>query len=271
MHPSVREAWHRYSEPFEGRVLSMYLDMHEPDRLVTCGVGNLIDPVSEALKVPWYRDSDNERASEAEVRAAWAALKSRPDLARRHVRHARALTGLHLLDADVDALVARRLAENEAYIAGLYPEFPSIPADAQLGILSMAWAAGAGFFAKFPNFTRAVRAHDWLGAQVECTLRESNNPGVVPRNKANRVCFGNAALVDQYGLDVSVLHWPKQLTTGEAERLALPPTNPTNPGITASDRALADARLVEHGRDLADSNFRDHDDGESEPPPPGSV
>jgi len=90
----------------------MYLDIKG---LITCGVGNLIDPVSEALKLPWKKQTTGGLATEAEVRAAWTALKHRPDLAKRNVTHALVLTGLVLADADVDALVRGVNAVREVF------------------------------------------------------------------------------------------------------------------------------------------------------------
>ena len=221
MHQSVRDKWHEFSEPFEGRVLSMYLDIKG---LVTCGVGNLIDPVSEAIKLPW-KHRDGRPATSTEISAAWHALKARPDLARRSTRYAAELTGLVLSDADVDALVARRLADNEAYLtAHHFPYFPDFPADAQLGILSMAWAVGSNFPAKFPTFRAAVLSGDWLAARDNCTIREEGNPGVVPRNKANRVCFANAEIVTRCGLQREILRWPdprEPVTPREEDAAAL--------------------------------------------------
>jgi hypothetical protein len=210
MHDSVRKAWRAFTEPFEGFVSSMYLDVRA---LVTTGCGNLIDPVSEALKLPFLRDSDNQLATQAEISAAWHALKARPDLAKRHVRHARALTGLHLADADIDALVDRKLLENDRYIAGWFPDWENVPADAQLAVHSMAWAAGPGFNRKFPAFTKAALAGDWMGARAECELRPVSpegipNPGVIPRNRANQLCFANAAVVVACGIQRQILHWP---------------------------------------------------------------
>jgi GH24 family phage-related lysozyme (muramidase) len=248
MYESVRDAWHSFSEPFEGRVPSMYLDILG---LVTCGVGNLIDPVSEALKVPFYRDDDGGRATPDQVRAAWFALKERQDLKRRGVSYARALTRLHMRDEDIDALVASRLASNEAFICKWLPAFPTIPADAQLGILSMAWAVGAGFNRKFPTFTKAALAGDWFAAQAACTIREDGNPGVVPRNKANRICFGNAHLVATYGLDRAALHWPAAVNYDVAVALRDEANAHT---ITAADRVRAEAAFVEMTRDLADED-----------------
>lgn len=258
MYDSVRAAWHSFSEPFEGRVPSMYLDILG---LVTCGVGNLIDPVSEALKVPFYRDDDGGRATPDQVRSAWHALKERQDLKRRGVSYARALTRLHMREDDIDALVASRLASNEAFICKWLPSFPTIPADAQLAILSMAWAVGAGFNRKFPTFTKAALAGDWFAAQASCTIREEGNPGVIPRNRANRVCFGNAHLVATHGLDRSELHWPAAVDAVKAEALR---DDTKASFITEQDRARAEAAFVELTRDVVGP--RDHD-GDSDAPP----
>lgn len=247
MYQSVRDSWHAYSTPLEGRVLHMYLDILG---LVTCGVGNLIDPVSEALKLPWKKLIGGEFASPDEIRSAWQALKSRQDLAHRSAGNALAVTGLVLTDADVDALVASRLASNEAFLTKELPAFESFPADAQLGILSMAWAVGAGFTAKFPTFTRAVLAQDWFAAQASCKIREEGNPGVVPRNAANRVCFGNAAIVAGAGMDRSRLWWP---APARPESSAEPKL-----GVGSPDAAFAarEQQAVMESFD-AKSNFRD--------------
>lgn len=240
MRQSVIDKWHEYSTPLEGRVPSMYLDILG---LVTCGVGNLIDPMSAALELPWKRDSDGQRAAPDEVRAAWTLLKSRPDYARRSTAAARALTKLHLDDADIDALVSRKLSDNQAYIRQHhFPMFEDFPADAQLGILSMAWAVGPGFPTKFPSFTRSVLAGDWLGARDNCTIREAGNPGVVPRNRANRVCFTNAEIVARCGMDRSELHWP---TIAQADNPAT--ERPANLGdlvVTGLEDARLHAELV---------------------------
>jgi hypothetical protein len=71
--------------------------------------------------------------------------------------------------------------------------FDEWPADVQLGIHSMAWAMGAGFMRKFPKFTDACKACDWKRAAVECRMNTVNNPGLVPRNVANKKLFLTAA------------------------------------------------------------------------------
>lgn len=130
----------------------------------------------------------------------------------------------------MDELVARKRGEFYAYLKQHhFPTLEEYPADAQLGILSMAWACGPGFPRTFKNFTRSVLNGDWAGAAASCKIREAGNPGVVPRNKANRTCFGNAAIVIQGNLDRERLHWPGVLSPGNVEPTPTPATMPTVP------------------------------------------
>ncbi len=205
IHKSVLEAFHSYSEPLEGRVHSMYCDILG---LVTCGVGNLIDPIWHAEQLPWTLE-DGSPADKAQVRADWHKLKDGAVYySKRHWRFARDATKVRLTDAAIDALVEMRLQSNAKIICKRFPNFPEFPADAQLAILSIAWAVGAGFYHKFPTLARAIDIPYWLGAEASCTIREKGNPGVIPRNKANRLLFRNAEIVRNSRGDVSVLHWP---------------------------------------------------------------
>lgn len=206
---SVLDAYHQFSEPLEGRVHSMYLDILG---LVTTGVGNLIDTPEQACQLPWRHEKTGRLAERHEIAQAWRELKSRKDLAKMHWKYAAALNDLRLSDDDIDAVVRDKLQSNARYLQHKYfARFADFPADAQLGILSMAWAVGPGFPLKFPNFANRVLANDWEGAVATCKIREDGNPGIVPRNKANRLCFGNAAVVAKHGLDPEMLSWPALL------------------------------------------------------------
>jgi GH24 family phage-related lysozyme (muramidase) len=206
---SVLERWHQYSEPLEGRVHSMYLDILG---LVTTGVGNLIDTPAQAALLPWHHEKTGAPATRAEIHMAWAALKKRKDLASRHWKYAAELNDLRLTDAAIDALVSSKVQSNAAYLAKTYfLDFANWPADAQLAALSMAWAVGPGFPAKFPNWTKFAKVQDWVSAKACCKIREAGNPGVVPRNRAQELCHDNAATVRENGFDPSELHWPALL------------------------------------------------------------
>lgn len=210
MHVS-REQYHAFSTPLEGRVLSPYVDVKG---LVTVGVGNLIDPISLAERLPWTL-TDGSKADLAQVRADWHLLKDAAGhYSKLHWKYAAAATKIRLTDEAVDALVDRQLDANEAIIKKRFPAWDTFPADAQLAIMSIAWAVGAGFYQKFGNLARCIDAQDWEGCVASCKIREEGNPGVVPRNAKNRFCFHNAALVKTYGVDPSVLYWPGVMSGG---------------------------------------------------------
>lgn len=213
MRQSVLDAWHAYSEPLEGRVHHMYLDILG---LVTAGVGNLADPIGLALMMPWMLDG--KPASADHVRRDWNALKAQQQLKKLHYKYAAKVTRVRLTDEGIDEMVAKKLAQNELYLRQTYfPDWDKWPADAQLGVCSMAWACGPGFPTKFTNFTRYAKEQKWLEAMASCKIREEGNPGIVPRNKANRLCFANAETVRRNGLDPEVLYWPGEAPTKELE------------------------------------------------------
>lgn len=234
LHPSVLAAWHKFSEPLEGRVNSPYVDVKG---LVTVGVGNLIDPIDQAVAVKGWV-IDGRAATPREVREDWTRLKNEDErrvregerpLRKMHWKYAAPYTRIRLPAPAIDALVESKLLSFVTYLCKIFPSFPSFPADAQLAVCSMAWAVGPGFDVdafdnnngKWPGFSKLVRTQDWAGcvAGVDANLdgyadvfaakiRETNNPGVVPRNHNNVLCFRNAAAVKAVGADVTELHWP---------------------------------------------------------------
>jgi GH24 family phage-related lysozyme (muramidase) len=204
---SVRDAFPAFATRFEGRVPWMYLDING---LVTVGVGNLIDPESLALGLPFAHKQDGTPATVEEIRTERRRVKTDSSLATRGHRAAEAVTEFALSEAAIDDLVRTKLEANTAVLMGTFPEWNDWPADARLGVLSMAWGLGAGFPARFPRFTSAARAHDWKTAAVECHIDATGNPGVVPRNEANRQLFVNASAVEAKGLDRETLYYPAE-------------------------------------------------------------
>lgn len=196
MHESVVQRFPSFSEQFEGRVNHMYADVKG---LVTIGIGNLIDPVKKAIEEhrrfgPFVHHDDGRPATELEVEAEWHKVKTTPGLAQQGWRAAAQVAHLELTNASVDQMVSQKQSE---FTHGLRQtkEFADIdqwPADAQLAILSMAWAMGWAFGPSWPNFRSACSAHDWKSAAANCRMRDSENPGLRPRNIANRVLFLDA-------------------------------------------------------------------------------
>jgi hypothetical protein len=177
-------------------------------QLVTTGIGNLVDPLPLALRVPW-KHPDGTLASADEVAAEWQAVKNNTALAQQGARAAERVTTLRITDADIDALCAQQLAANASTMKlhGAFAGFDLWPADAQMGGSSMAWAMGPGFGASWPHFSAAVAAGDWAGAAINCWMADRGGD-LTNRNDATANCFLVADYVVRYGLDPTVLHGP---------------------------------------------------------------
>jgi GH24 family phage-related lysozyme (muramidase) len=212
MRSSVAAALQPFLARFEGNALDfMYADTRN---LVTTGTGNLIDSgprdsdvinpayARPALALPWRHRGNGARASQPEIMDAWAKVKTRPDMGKRGGGTYAGYTDLYLDSDALDALFYQHAASDETYLHGRFPQFENWPADAQLGLLSMAWAMGPAF--SFPNFQRAANAGDFSTA-----ARESHSFNTAPaRNEANAQLFENAADVLRVGADPAVLYYP---------------------------------------------------------------
>src|SRR5262249_52471008 len=152
--PSVLAAFRAYSERLEGRTRHPYIDVKG---LVTVSIGCLIDPEALAIGLPWM--IGERAATPDEAREQWRLLKARQDVRQWRASKQAELTSIRLSDQGVDQLMQKRLAANWAYLERhLMPGIASFPADAQLGILSAAWALGAGFQLTKPPRTAFVAA-----------------------------------------------------------------------------------------------------------------
>lgn len=251
MHQAVSDRFVDFTAPLEGVVTSLYVDIHgakvPPVPCVTTAIGCLVDPVASALALPWVMP-DGSLASRDEIARQWQLVKDdAPSLSKLHWKYAAALTTIRLTDQGVLDVVRQRLLANEKVLRGYFPNWDLFPADAQLACCSMAWAVGAGFPKIFGNFRAAANAQNWASAIAACAIRTDGNPGVVPRNAANRLCLANAAASVAQGLPVETLFWPG-----------------TPPNASQRDQALrleAELALANHaadysrsGRDVADQD-----------------
>lgn len=233
MHDSVRDYWHEFNRPLEGRVYWMYLDVKG---YVSTAVGILIDATAAPLSPPsqdererslalvrpiaWQVDGVLEGdqvvggtlASEDQIDAEWDYVKSRMDLAPQGGGTFAGVTSLRIDGAELDRLVGEKLDQMETYLRNRshngvqdFPGYDSWPADAQLGLLSMSWGMGPAF--NFPKFQGHVQAGDWLGAADECRFNPEIGT-IVKRNDWNQQLFRNAAGVVASGADPSQLVFP---------------------------------------------------------------
>lgn len=192
MKDSVKKIFPEFSKKFEGYVNWMYLDVKG---LVTIAIGVLIDPISLAERLPFVK-KDGSLASKEEIRFEWTQIKSRKELAKEGHRSAKKYCSLRLTDEYISKLVISRLEMNENYlIKKHFPDFNSWPADAQLAVLSMAWALGADFPSSYKKLKEACLVKNWKLAALNCHISEVNNAGIKPRNEANVRLFNSAAEV----------------------------------------------------------------------------
>lgn len=199
-----------FSESFEGAVAWFYLDIYG---WVTIAIGNLMDrtdvrleaaPVA-ALALPMVDKTTGVPASRAEIDAEWRFVKNHKTAAKQGHRVLEAVTRLRLTKEGVDQVLANKRDEMAAYLeAHHFADFEEWNCDAQLATLSMAWACGANWPARFPRCKAALLQRDFAAAAAECRIdtdgpdripnTADDNRGVIPRNVANRQLFLNAAL-----------------------------------------------------------------------------
>lgn len=197
MKDTVRPRVVPFMAQFEGVIPWMYLDVRG---LVTTAIGDLIDSIGAALSCPW-KNSDGTPASSQDIAAEWQLVKGHVGMALWGGGSFKTVTKLRLTPDGIVAVVAKRLDSMDRILNSRYANWEQLPDDAQLAVLSMAWAAGPAF--KAPKFDAALASGNWAtyatdvhgdkvlvgGCAYECHLDDSQNPGLRPRNAANKALF----------------------------------------------------------------------------------
>lgn len=205
MRPAVSAIFPAFTARFEGTVQTMYVDKKN---LVTVGRGNLIDPYGYLVtRLPWERIADGLPANSAEVQADWTRVKE-GGFADSGWLAARVGAIVQLSISAVDGLTIEKLASNEADLAAAWWSWwAALPACAQLATHSIAWACGeegrTGVERGFPRYIAALQIGDWATASCESHMDETGNPGLAPRNAANRALLLACATTDP-----DVVAWP---------------------------------------------------------------
>ncbi len=252
MKRSVREAFIPWTTQYEGRVPWMYCDVKG---LVSTGIGNLIDTIAEAARLPWLKP-DGTRASYQEIADEWSLIKNFPNAARLGHKAVEHVAKLRMTNEQIDKLVMSKVLEMEDYLIherhdGGFPAFDQWPADAQLATLSMAWACGPAF--RFPKLAAALRDWDFETAALECKMVEKDNPGVAPRHKADKELYLNAARVMALKLDPEVIYWPRDLVKESNIAHAATEVPPKTPEEQGQPIVHASPLYDEHGNLLPDA------------------
>ncbi len=209
MRASVRNYFIEFSKPFEGAVYHMYQDSKG---LVSCGIGNLIEPMQLGAGYPWRRE-DGSLATKLEYEYEWNIINSKPELAQQGWTGATRFCRLHLTPEDVATLCYAKMDSNEARIRKHVPNFDEHCADVQLMLHSWAWAVGPD--ASYPRMLKLITAKGYNAATSECDI----NPKVgtiILRNAANRQLLINGTAVrDSQGLlDPDQLLYPNAGRSG---------------------------------------------------------
>lgn len=219
MHQSVINALPNFLKQYEGKVNFMYLDVKG---LVTIGIGHLIDPVDQALKLEFGTKGGGGAVGSGDVTAEWQTVKGRQDLVGKGSAAFNAITRLELTDNGIASMVNYDAKSIENYIktnasaSRFYSNWDNWPADAQLGFLGVAWGGIPLPQFGWHKFPEACKAEDWDTAAVECKI---NSPIAAGRNEAHKLMFMNAAAVKSNGDAISQLCWPnRQGRTVSAEQ-----------------------------------------------------
>ncbi|MBN3496386.1 peptidoglycan-binding domain-containing protein [Arthrobacter pascens] len=208
MWDQVSENFYSFTEPLEGQVLWMYQDILGK---VTIGLGHLIDSEDAAISLsdegaPFYLRNDNNQASTDQIATEWRAVKSDSEHTGRAWEYEPS-TNLRINREGCAELTKNRLLSFESKLKET-AEFGTLdewPADAQLGLLSMAWAMGPAFGqgGKWPSFRQACSTMNWLDAAAKCDM---SNAWLIKRNAVNRGLFRNASYSVSQRADPSVLY-----------------------------------------------------------------
>ena len=246
MWPSVQAAWVPINSKWEGVTYWLYADSLG---WITTGMGNKVDPLSDALAVQGWT-INGAPAGASDITAAWNTVNAtvtapkgqvQPGLPAKGGFAYQSLTSLRLTPAAVSTLVSKTLASFETYLKPHFPGWAKMPADAQFCILSMAWAMGPGFASQFTQFDAAINRGDYLGA-VPLAVFKGN--GVQTRIAANQQMLRNAAAVVANGADPSALYYPGQVPMGSGSNLSLPTLTTTDWALIAIGAGVSAAAVA---------------------------
>lgn len=188
MKASVASIFTQYQTLFEGKCSWLYLDVKG---LVTTAIGLLVDPLPLALQLPWQ--INGYAATQQEIIQAWNTVKNRSDMKMMGGGAYVSLTSIRLTDAGINTATLQKAMSMETYLRQGFPSYDNVPADAQLGLFSIAWACGPSFGPSWPLFSAAFNNGDFIACSTQCSISAMGNPGVVPRNAATMKLFRAAA------------------------------------------------------------------------------
>jgi hypothetical protein len=207
------------SEDFERTIPVMYVD---GTGLVTVGIGFLINTPWEAKRLNFRHIKGDRPALKAEIEKEWYRTHALGPGRKLRVPN----PTVELPDDEIEDEFERRANQAETiltvrpYCRKWYGNLAAWPADAQLGILAMAWS-GPGQLAGFTEFRKACAAGNWKEAAKQSHMKVRRQ-----YNEFFARCFLNAYFSQQAGLPITKLLYPtiavwKEKTREQLEAEAL--------------------------------------------------
>lgn len=187
----------------EGYTHHMYLDIRHK---VTVGAGNMLPTPEAAARLAFVVRRTGQPATDQQIMAEWTTVHENrtgiPPGARGFYR----ITALDLPDEEIERIIPEALERFAAELktSSSYAGFDNWHADAQLGVLLMAYALGSGALLGWRKFRAACAREDWRGAFAEShwtTQRPS-------KRAALKTCFFNADLAQMLGYARNTLFFP---------------------------------------------------------------
>lgn len=233
MHATVAAVIRKFLSLYEGEVREMYIDNRG---LVTTGVGNLLQTASEANQYKWEKISGGA-ASPQEVTSEFERVRSSET--KKKIPNWAVMGGGNFIKAAKQSGIVTLRLTGESYdrifndkLSGLeatmkrtpgFEDYEMFPADAQLGILSLIWANGAGaenwgpnkqdlrLHKTWPNFTSACKQRAW--AEIANRKHYKWKNIMADRDTATEQVFRNAQVVEDQlqtvpSTDVTKIRFP---------------------------------------------------------------
>ena len=191
--PAGYETLYKLLKQNEGNIPYMYLDSKN---LVTVGIGTYLKTDADATKLTFYNRKTLAAATEAEIKAAYAAVvAATPDKTKfPHGKKATSYettTDLEMTPTDIGVRWLADVKTFQAQLPSYFTGFATYPADARQALTDIAYQYGASGASKADGgaLKKAAIEGDWSAA-ADCT---DDLEGSDDRNAARKALFLSAA------------------------------------------------------------------------------
>jgi GH24 family phage-related lysozyme (muramidase) len=191
--PAGYETLYKLLKQNEGNIPYMYLDSKN---LVTVGIGTYLKTDADATKLTFYNRKTLVAATEADIKAAYAAVvAATPDKTKfPHGKKASSYettTELEMTPTDIGTRWLADVKSFQALLPSYFTGFAAYPADARQALTDIAYQYGASGASKADSgaLKKAANDGDWSAA-ADCT---DDLEGSDDRNAARKAMFQAAA------------------------------------------------------------------------------